>query len=537
MYKNQRRIENYFVFARIAVVLVMQEQRKIGVVLNYVNLVLRIISSFWVTRVIVSTLGVSEYGLISLAGSVLVLLPLLDFGMTTAITRFGSEYRANGDMEGLRNFLGLCQKFFYGIALLTGVICFCLYFQLDAIFPKLTAEELQKTKVMFIMLSCGSVINFTQCLYTNLLGAFQQYLVMGLLGTFTLLFTAVGSILFVWNGYGAIGVTAVGLCLHMVKIFPARLYCWKKLKIMPNLAYWDWALMKKSMGYSMWVFCGMVSSMVGENLAPLIIGSTCGSTESGIFRIGTILTGYIIMGASVSSVFFPKVVEMVTHRAGRKELTEIFTRIGRIDFTLALLLVGGFFVFGRDFLLMWLKGNEEMAMHTERAWQVGMLCSLFIPVGASFGIGWQILNAKNLLKFRTIVSLICNLVASGIGYLLALNYGMFGLLWTRFAIPGVLLTVFTLFYFEKIVDLDMKYFMKKAWLVTLLPFVLAAMSGLLIIYCCPVSSWVNLIIQGSVFTIIYVLSSWMMVMNASEKRIVIELLSKLIKPIFGGGGK
>lgn len=512
----------------------MHNQRKIGVALNYLNMLLRVLSGFWVTRIIINTLGMAEYGLISIAGSVLVLLPLFDFGMTAAITRFSAQYRAMNDMEGLRNFLGLCQKFFYAIAALSALLCTVLYFQLDHIFPRLSADEMDKTRIMFIMLSCGSVINFTQCLYSNVLSAFQRYLFTGLLSTFTLLFTAIGSVLFVWNGYGAVGVTAVGLALHLVNMFPARFYCWKKLGLVPNIRYWDWGLMKKCLHYSIWVFLGTISSMAGENLAPLIIGSACGPVETGVYRVGMIVTGYLAIGCNVSGVFFPKVVEMVTHNAGRRQLTDCFIRVGRIDFMLALLLVGGFYLLGNDFLNLWLRKDAELAAYASMAWKVGMVCSFFLPIAASFGIGWQVLHAKNLLKFRVLVSLGSNLVASGLGYILALEYGLFGLLWCRFALPGLLLIIFTVIYFDRVAGLDMKSFMKHTYGRTLVPIVFSSIVMVVVLHFYPIEEWEDFIVNGMIYTVVFAVAAWAFALNLQEKDMVFFFLSKLKRGIYKG---
>lgn len=225
----------------------MKDERKIGVILNYLNIALRVFSQFWVTRILLGTLGQAEYGLVGMSSSVLIILPLLDFGMTATIIRYAAEYRAKNDLNGLRDFLGLCQKFFYCIAFLAALSCTVIYFYLPDIFVDRTADELYKIKVMFIMLSCGSVINFTVCLYTSVLTAFQKFFFTNILTTFSLLLTAGGSIVFVLNGFGAIGVTAAGLIFHLISIFPARLYCWNKLKLKPNLRFWDWELMKKKL--------------------------------------------------------------------------------------------------------------------------------------------------------------------------------------------------------------------------------------------------------------------------------------------------
>ncbi len=502
------------------------DEKKIGVFLNYINLVLRIVSQFWVTRVLVTVLGDSEYGLIATSSSVLVMLPLLDFGMTATITRYAAEYKARNDLEGLRDFLGVCQKFFYGVAAVAAICCFVIYFRLPDIFHKLSADELHKLKIMFIMLSCGSVINFTLCIYTNVLNAFQKFFFTNIFITFSLVFTAIGSVLFVKMGYGAVGVTMVGLALQLISIFPARVYCWKKLNIVPNLHCRDWKILKTSFHYSIWIFIGSISNMVGENLMPLIVGSVCGLAEVTTLKLGTIIAGYFMMGSSVAHVFFPQVVNMVTHNATREELTRLLVKVGRLEFLMGCLFVGGFVLLGQEFYQLWVEQSPEEA---RRTWSVGLITSAFVPVAASMGVAWYVLYAKNLVKFRVIVSLGCNIAGTLLGYYLALKFGLFGLLWARFAFAGVLLVCFSLFYFHRIGGLDIPSFMKQTYLRGLVPVVLATALFFAVKPYFIIADWYGFAAAGGAYVAIYALVAWMIALSGDEKKMVGNLLVKFRK--------
>lgn len=502
----------------------MNDQKKIGVLFQYSNIFLQVLSNLWITPFIIQGLGNAQYGLISLSSSILVLLPLLDFGMTSTVTRYAAEYRATNDHEGLRQFLGVCQRFFYCISGAAAILCFFLYFTLDTVFPLLTPSELVDTKIMYIMLSAGSVMRFSRTIYICILSAYQRYAFNGILQTVSLVLKAVGSLLFVWNGYGAIAITALSLALDLASILPDRLYCWKVLSIKPDLKYWNWDLFKKACHYSIWVFLGTLSSLIGENLAPLIIGSACGAEMLAFFKIGTVFSGYFGSLSSVSSVFFPKIVNMVCQKSSRMELSHLMARVERLEFLIATFVCGGFLILGQQFITVWMGKGYDIS------WYVGVITAIFFPIFIMQSVGFQVMAAKNLLKFRVLMSVACNLVGSSLGYYLALKYGMFGLLGSRCLFAGLILCTINFIYFEKIVDLDIRLLFKRVFSRGWILWGVIIVSFLLLNQLSFIDGWSFLILAGFIFFILFFVVSWFFYFNTEEKSLIEIPLRKIFTP-------
>ena len=73
-------------------------QIKWGAVLSYISIAANIISGLLYTPWMVETIGESQYGLYTLANSVITLF-LLDFGLSSATGRYLSKYNAEGDRK------------------------------------------------------------------------------------------------------------------------------------------------------------------------------------------------------------------------------------------------------------------------------------------------------------------------------------------------------------------------------------------------------------------------------------------------------
>lgn len=88
-----------------------------------------------------------------------------------------------------------------------------------------------------------------------------------------------------------------------------------------------------------------------------------GTTAVAIYAVGgQINTMYMNLSTSVSSVFIPRVNAIVAKdENNNKDLTELFTRVGRIQFIILALIFGGFCVVGRYFIEIWAGKNYRTA--------------------------------------------------------------------------------------------------------------------------------------------------------------------------------
>lgn len=79
---------------------------KIGAAFSYFTILFNIVAGLIYTPWMISRIGQSNYGLFTLATSLITLF-VMDFGMSAAVTRFVSKYHTLKDQESVNNFLGL----------------------------------------------------------------------------------------------------------------------------------------------------------------------------------------------------------------------------------------------------------------------------------------------------------------------------------------------------------------------------------------------------------------------------------------------
>ena len=107
-----------------------KSQVRTGAVLSYINMAIGSLVPMFYTPVMLDLLGQSEYGLYKLATSVTSYLGLISFGIGSAVVRYLTKYRAEGNKEGEEGVFALFNVIFMvisAIALVAGiVISFCL---------------------------------------------------------------------------------------------------------------------------------------------------------------------------------------------------------------------------------------------------------------------------------------------------------------------------------------------------------------------------------------------------------------------------
>ena len=151
-------------------------QLKKGALLSYTTIFLTNIIGLILTPFIIKSLGDAEYGLYALIGAFVGYISVLDFGLNNTIVRFVAKYRAKKDKKGEENFLAITMSIYGVISLTIVALGVVLYFNLDSIFSNsLTFEELDKAKIMFIILIFNLVITLPGGAFTAICTGYEHF--------------------------------------------------------------------------------------------------------------------------------------------------------------------------------------------------------------------------------------------------------------------------------------------------------------------------------------------------------------------------
>ena len=150
-----------------------RKQIKYGSIISYILIFLNILLGLLYTPWILNAIGDSHYGLYTLASSLIALF-LLDFGMSSAVSRFVAMYRVKNQQDMVDSFIGVAFKLYFCIMAVIGVALFIVYFNLDKIYSKLTPEELDVFKVIFIITAVCVIVCFPVNICNGILNAYED---------------------------------------------------------------------------------------------------------------------------------------------------------------------------------------------------------------------------------------------------------------------------------------------------------------------------------------------------------------------------
>ena len=220
--------------------------RKTGVILSYVLLVVEIFSTLLFTPFLIRTLGQAEYGIYQLVLSITAYLALLDLGVGNSVIRYIAKYRANNDKLSQRIFLGITTIYYSIIAVVVLIVGGFVLLNFSSIFAKgLSDEEIELAKKLFTVTIIGTAFSLATSSFSNVVIAYERFSVSK--GT-TIILTIVKilvSALALAMGMGSLAIVVIHLLISVVARGIYICYVLFKLKIVPLFKDFDFKFIKE----------------------------------------------------------------------------------------------------------------------------------------------------------------------------------------------------------------------------------------------------------------------------------------------------
>lgn len=488
-----------------------------GAIISYFSIFLNIVISFLYTPWMIRQIGVSDYGLYSLVGSFLSFF-LMDYGLSVSINRFISKYRAEGEQEKIENILGIAAKVYFIIDVVIFITLTILYFFLCNIFTGLTVDELERLKVLYCISGGFSVLTFILTPISGAMMAYEYFVDNKILD----LVTRVGTVSLIivvlllhGDVFQLVFITGlVGFIVAVVRFIVFR----KKSKVKINWSYFDKKELVSLFSFSGWVLIIQISQIFRINLISAILGVMSNTTEISIFSVGRNLEGFVYtISAALNGLFLPT-VSRLSNNTSRKEITDLMTKVGRIQLFIIFLLFSGFIVFGKEFLTLWVGSEFEDAYYVFIALVFVNLLSLTIQIGN------DLVFAENKIKFQAISVLVSSVIGLLIAILLTKDFGAIGC--SIGSGIGLLITqLLFVFHFKKEMGLDMSGFFRDCHLKIIPVLSVLAMLFYFVKPMLHVHSWVSFCLSALVYAAIYFVVSYLLLMNNDEKQFVKKIMS------------
>ena len=502
--------------------------RKIGAFLSMFNMIMNMVMGLIYTPICVRFLGSSEYGLITLAQSLISYLSILDMGFGSAVIRYCSRAREKGeDVSSIYGFFVSLFSIIGIIALILGII---LYFNLDQGFSSgLSVGELDKLKQIYILLLINVVIGFPSGVFSSIVQSYEKFVFLRVSLILKSLLTHLINILVLFMGFRSITITFVTVMFSLIVYFLNVYYCFVKLKIRIKFVRLDKDFYKDIVSYSFFIFIGLIGGQLYDETDKIVLAKFVGSEAVTVYGIGvTFYTYFKIMALNITNVFFPMINKLSVGVNSIEHLSSLFNRIARILIISLGFILLGFIFFGKEFTVLWVgRSNIE-------SYWIGLIIMVPNLVPWAQSLGTSILEALNKHRVNSIMYIVIAIFNVIISIPLAMKYGGIGAA-IGTAIGTILgRGIFLNMYYKYSIGLDINRFWNEFFIILIkfIPVILL----FLVINALPVEySWINLVLKITVSCCISFPYIFFFVFNSNEKAMVTESLNKLKRRVASNG--
>jgi len=471
-------------------------------------------------------LGQSEYGLYNFVSSIVAYLGLLNFGFGSAYVRYYSRYKVLNDRQNIAKLNGMFLIIFSVlgfIAFLAGII---LALNTEAILGKeLSDIELHRAKTLMTIMVINIAFSFPGVVFNSHITANEQFVFQKFLQMIKVIVNPLLILPVLLLGYGSVGMVVVTTILNLSIEIANVIFCFKKLHIELSFSQFDFSLMKEMTIFSSFIFINMITDQINWNIDKFILGRFYGTIIVAIYGLAAQLNSYYIsLSSAISYVFIPRVNKMVAMNCDNRELTQLFTKIGRVQFILLAFIFIGFVCFGRPFINMWAGRNYD------NSYPIALLLILPVTIPLIQNIGISIQQAKNMHQFRSWVYLFIALGNLVISIPLAKAYGGVGAaLGTSISLiigNGFIMN----WYYHVKVGLDIKYFW--AQIIKLVPALIPPFAvGFMFNMFIDLYKFHTFLLAVAVYAVIFLCSMWWLGMNQYERDLIANPSIRFIRKI------
>ncbi|MBR5441873.1 MAG: oligosaccharide flippase family protein [Clostridia bacterium] len=498
------------------------KQIKFGALLSYASIAINILSGLLYTPWMVNQIGQNDYGLYTLANSVITLL-MVDFGLSSATARYLSKYNAEGKHEEAERFLGAVYKLYLIVdaVILTALVV--IYFRIDTIYATLTPDELSRFKVVYIISALFSVVNFPFITFNGILTSHEKFVPLKLADVIYRVCLVGFTIIALLMGYGLYALVTV----HAIVGWSVTLYKFivikKTVPLKVKFRNTDKSLYKDIFGFSLWTTISSLMQRLVFNITPSILGMVTGAAQIAVFGIVTTIEGYsYTITTAINGMFMPRISRLVANDKSNEALNKLLVDVGKFQFTINGLIIAGFAVVGKSFISLWMGEAYLDAYY-------GIL--LVVIPGAFFN-SMQIANTtvvvEGKVKLMAIVNILTGVINVCLSYPLSKSYGVLGAcvsICIAYSVRSIVLMVL----YNKVLPFNIPRFIRQCYLKLSVPIVLTILIGFAMNQVVPDSGWLVLIVKGGFTAVVFGGLVFTMGFSKDERNALLGRVTGLIK--------
>ena len=501
-------------------------QIKIGAVLSYLQMGLGVVVNLAYIPLMIRILGQAEYGLYSVVYSTISMLSILNLGFSSSFIRYYSRYKKDDDSIGIAKVNGLFLLIFSVIGLVAFLCGMFLTNHLQLVFKDgLTPAEYEKARILMIFLTVNLTISFPMTVFTNIITAHERFIFLKSLAIVKTVCSPLLTIPLLLSGYGLVSVVAVTLTVSVAVDCVYLYYCFRRLSERFVFRGFEKGILKDILVFTSFLAINILVNQINLNIDPILLGRFKGTEVVAVYAIAqTLYTYFQLFSTSVSNLFTPRVYQLVNRYQGeeqRQQLTDLFVKVGRIQFLILSYICTGIVFFGKSFITNYWAGEGY-----SDSYYVLLLLAIPSMIPLTQNVGIEIQRAENRHKFRSIAYLIMAVFNLLVSIVLCQKYGAIGCAVGTCAsfllANGLIINI----YYHRKCNINILTYWKNFFRMSA-GLVIPVIIGSVILFRFHTDTLGLFVLFVAAYTVVYWVSMWIFSMNESEKHLIRGFAGKL----------
>jgi len=496
------------------------QSRVFGIVISYLSTIVRTLSKLFLTPLYLRILGLDDYGFYQYVFSIASYATILDFGISSVVNTFAIKNREEGNIEGVENVMFYAFMFSLGAALLIVVCGLIISICAPSIFGEAVLHRLVVARIMLGFIIAELLLLMFQHFFEGVILAAEKYVTLRSVALVQIILRCAFTILLLFGNMGVLSIAVgdfigVALCLAF-EVF----YCKVKLGLVIKYHYKDKELILSITKLSLALCLQSVVSYLNSSIDQYILGRSLGTVAVTIYSVAlTFSIFFDEIPTVIQRLYLPQVVKLVAAKADGEALTDFVIRPGRYQFMMVAGVLGGFVLFGQQFIAMW-SGSETLD-----AWRIALLLMIPSVLPLIQNVCLSILTAMNKRLFRSYV--LCGIAVANLflTVFMVKKMGIMGAPLATFISLIIGNNIAMNWYYKNRVGINVKRLFLSIFN-GILPCAIVATcvcSPLLLV---PQKGWIWFFCECIIFCAVYAFLLWLCGINKEEKSHIVALFDR-----------
>lgn len=286
----------------------------------YLKMGVTVFISLYTTRLILASLGASDFGIFNIIGGAIVMLGFLNSTMANATQRFMSYAEGEGNLVKKRQIFNVSFILHIAVATFTCILLLVvmrLFF--DGVFS-IPPQRIIAAKIVYLSTVVSTVLTIINVPYDSVVNAHEDMLYYSLIGIFECLLRLTIAFACIYTNSDKLIVYGIlTAMIPLITLTIMKVYCHRKYDecVLSIYKYWNLDLLKQIASFFSWNFLTAISSLASYYGSGLVLNHFFGTIPNAAQGVANQVNGQL---SNFSLNLMKAVNPVIVKKAGNNDI-------------------------------------------------------------------------------------------------------------------------------------------------------------------------------------------------------------------------